>query len=388
MATNNSWGIGYNPLPQSTMNSKLVFGSSDAFTLGNKINSISLSGLIYGDWEQFTSSFMAYPFTISAEGDEGSYSMTASGVSFPDVTCKGHLSDDASFGAFTLGEYKYKKCTSYLDFEPYTIIQVFLPFYGFASLKIADIDDKYIQFRLNVDWSSGQAVYTISTSDVAVNDTAKAPFIDFTNKAALYQQCRVINVLTFQLGYSVPINNTNFNNTIRNMATMAIKTGMGLVSGISGDLIPSSHSASVTKTTQTVRNPETGRQITSGTSTTNEERNTYSRTNGLVNTAIESAVSVINNLSMYGGTDRPNNMCLIGNVCRSIAIIKRSVKPTLERITDPIYKHTVGLPNSTCTKISTLTAYTTVSAMHTDGITALSSELDMLVSAMQEGVIL
>ena len=64
MATNNSWGTGYNPLPQSTMNSKLVFGSSDAFALGNKINSISLSGVIYGDWEKFTSSFMAYPFTI------------------------------------------------------------------------------------------------------------------------------------------------------------------------------------------------------------------------------------------------------------------------------------------------------------------------------------
>ena len=172
------------------------------------------------------------------------------------------------------------------------------------------------------------------------------------------------------------------------MATMAIKAGAGLVSGISGDLIPSSHSASVTKTTQTVRNPETGRQITSGTSTTNEERSTYSRTNGLVNTAVESALSVVNNLSIYGGTDRPNNMCLIGNVSRSVAIIKKSVKPTLERITDPIYKHTVGLPNSTCTKISALTGYTTVSAMHTDGITALSSELDMIVSAMQEGVIL
>ena len=169
---------------------------------------------------------------------------------------------------------------------------------------------------------------------------------------------------------------------------MAIKAGMGLVSGISGDLIPSSHSASVTKTTQTVRNPETGRQITSGTSTTNEERSTYSRTNGLVNTAVKSALSVVNNLSIYGGTDKPNNMCLIGNVCRSIAIIKKSVKPTLERITDPIYKHTVGLPNSTCTKISTLTGYTTVSSMHTDGISALSSELDMIVSAMQEGVIL
>jgi len=388
VATNNSWGLGYNPLPQSTMNSKLVFGSSDAFSLGNKINSISLAGLIYGDWTQFTSSFMAYPFTIAAEGDEGSYSITASGVSFPEITCKGYLSDDSSYGAFTLGEYKYKKCTSYLDFEPYTIIQVFLPFYGFTTLKIADIDNKYIQFRLNVDWSSGQAVYTISTSDTAVNDIAKAPFIDFANKASLYQQCRVIGVLTFQLGYSIPISNANFNNTIRNMATMAIKAGVGLATGIVGDLTPSSHSASVIKTTETVRNPETGRQVTTGTSTTQEERNSYSRSNGLVNTAVESALSVINNLSMYGGTDRPNNICIIGNVGRSVAIIRRTVKPTLERVTDPIYKHTVGLPNSTCVKISTLSGFTTISAMHTDGISALSSELDMIVSTMQEGVIL
>lgn len=393
MSTNGKWGVGFNPLPNSTMNSKIVFGGlSDINSLGNEVNSLSISGFLFGNWNEFTSSCMAFPFVIEAENnaDEGSHYFITSGRSFTNITCKGYMSTDSTRGAYTLGEYKYPKCTSYLDYDPYTSVEIFLPYLGFTEVKIADIDDKYIQFRLNVDWSSGQATYTISTSDVAVNDTGNLPFVDYSDLTvvAKYQQCRVINTFTFQLGYSIPITSTNFNDTIRNIAEMAVKAGgaiVGLATGAGAAV--STTVTSGQKVTRRV-NKDTGRMekasVTDLSKTTT--RTTETKGSG-VNTAIDTAESVLGGFSSRGSTDKPNNMCLIGNVCRSVAIIKRTVIPTVNR-TGTAYKHLVGLPNGKCELLANLSGFTIVTSMHTDGISATTDEVGEIQSLLSEGVIL
>ena len=388
MSTNTGWGRAINSKYQSTMNSKIVLDRSDAMSLGNAVNSLSLPGVILGSWTQFTSSFMAYPFKVSYDGvPDKTLHLVASGVSFPDIKVRGVAITSLDFGGYTLGEYFFAKPESYLGYEPYSKCEIYLPYYGFTQLKITDIAGKYIQFRLNIDYSSGQGLYTISCSDNPVNDNANLPYINKTNG---YSDCRVLTTLSFQIGYSIPITNANFNDTVRNMATMAVKA--------SASIIHAGFDASTSKATETVkevttgRNPKSGRQIQKGTrtETTEYERHTY-RKGSAVNTAINSAATILGNLSAHGGSDRPNNTAL--NKCAgvNVAIIIKSVIPTFNTFSESSYKHLVGLPLGQCKKLSTLKGYTKITDLHLEGTNfgqITSKEFSELESLCLDGIIL
>lgn len=389
MSTETGWGKALNSQYQSTMNSKVVLSRSDAFSLGNAVNSLSIPGVILGSWTQFTSSFMAYPFMVTHSVSVKEQHLVASGISFPAISVRGLAinAGDGDFCGYTLGEYFFAKPESYLGYEPYSKCEIYLPYYGFTQLKITDMAGKYIQFRLNVDYSSGQGLYTISCSDNPVNDNANLPYI---NKLNGYSDCRVLTTLSFQIGYSIPITNANFNDTVRNMATMAVKATASIINA--GFDVSTSKATETIKEVTTGRNPKSGKQIQKGTrtETTEYERHTY-RKGGAVNTAINSAATILGNLSAHGGSDRPNNTAL--NKCAgvNVAIIIKSVIPTFDTFSESSYKHLVGLPLGQCKKLSTLKGYTKITDLHLEGTNfgqITSKEFSELESLCLDGIIL
>lgn len=392
MSTNSGWGNTLNNiLTTTTMNSKILMKPYDASQLGNVINSMSLPSLVFGNWTEFTSSFMYYPINIKSDrpNSNKTFHLVASGISFNNISVEGFLSINDDYASYTLGEYYYPVPTSFLGYEPFSKCEVYLPFYGFTQLKILDIAGKYIQFRLNIDYSSGQAIYTISCSNTAINDTASLPYVD-ASKRTEYTNCRVLTTLVFQLGYSIPITNANFNNTVRNMATMAVKGATMTALGLAGK--GESGGTETVKEVVTARNPITNRQVTMGTRTETHDiqKQTYSK-GGAINTAVQTATSILSNISAHGSSDKPNNSILNGCAGRSIAIVVTSAVPTFDIFNNATYKHLVGLPNGTCAVLNTLTGYTKVSNVHIEGTgfgQATSKELAELESLCYDGIIL
>ena len=126
------------------------------------------------------------------------------------------------------------------------------------------------------------------------------------------------------------------------------------------------------------------------TETTEYERHTY-RKGGAVNTAINSAATILGNLSAHGGSDRPNNTAL--NKCAgvNVAIIIKSVIPTFDTFNESSYKHLVGLPLGQCKKLSTLKGYTKITDLHLEGNNfgqITSKEFSELESLCVDGIIL
>lgn len=344
---------------ESSMNSKVVLTSLQANSLAVATYNVSISSLVFGDYSKWCASLMYYPLILNDNGT--SYKLTAGGIEY-DTTVTGFIDPLNEYG-FTLGEYAYPSATSYLDFEPYTKLEVYLPYYGFITLKIADVEGKYIQFRLYVDYNTGQAQYVVGVNPNSVTFVQSPSVIggDDTNT-------RILGTYNFQLGVSIPIGSTNFNETVRNTILGVGKAAVSLGASFAADYIPSSRSTSTAKTVNTIRNPNTGRQITKSAQSKTYNRETYTYGTGeRFNTAINTASTVLGNLGFSTQGITSNNGSLNNNLCPSVAIVVTKAKTTLDPTTSSSYKRLLGLPLGECRLLGTVTGYTKVSDIRLEG---------------------
>lgn len=68
---------------------------------------------------------------------------------------------------FTLPEY----FGSFLDYEPYTKVQVYLPFSGVHDLNPSEVMGKVLSMRVKLDWITGDILYLIKVNDGNSNST-------------------------------------------------------------------------------------------------------------------------------------------------------------------------------------------------------------------------
>ena len=298
--------------------------------------------------------------------------------------CRGIPTIEEDWG-YILGQYKYPAITSYLDYEPFTKVEVWLPFYGFTELRIADIADKYIQFMLFVDYHSGAAQYVIGVTDNEKTYTNQ-PF----TLTAIPTDARIIGTCVFQLGYTVPLGSTGLSDTIRNVALAGIKGAASLVTGGLINSITGGAQTSKTITTTTSKNAE-GKQITAEReSTTTTEHDSNYNTVEKVGTTIKMAQNVIESLNVRPIVERSNNTIINSSTCTSIVIVKRKVKPSVD-ITTQEFRHLYGLPVGNVKQINTVHGYTEISAINFEGTgfgNATNKELAMLEDMVSRGIIL
>ena len=366
----------------TTMNSEVVMSTSDVNNLYEWVLNNPIESAIFGDYTKWCSSLQFYPFKINISNT--TYKLSVGGVQSSKILCNGLIPVQAEFG-YTLGQIYYPAPSSYLDYEPFTKVEVWLPFYGFTELRIADIAGKYIQFRLYIDFHSGSAQYVIGVTDNALEFT-DPPFaisVDDTNT-------RIIGTCVFQLGYTIPLGSTGLADTVRNLTMAGIKAAASFATGAIVGGITGGAQTSKTITTTTSKNAE-GKQITAEReSTTTTEHDSNYNTVERIGTTMKTAQNVLESLNVRPSVDRSNNTIINGSTCTSIVIVKRKVKPSVD-ITTQEFRHLYGLPVGNVKQINTVHGYTEISAINFEGTgfgNATNKELAMLEDMVSRGIIL
>lgn len=394
--SNNSWQkVGYEKTNIDTyFNSKYALNYGDVADLANYVISPPVWASIFQKPSDWISSLTYYPFNAVYDGTF-QRSKLMIGVDKTDIGC---TRVSSAFGWFNLGELKIQRYfNNFADYNGYTKIAVWLPFYGFIDVNPNDVMDKYLEFTLSVDYNSGQAVYYVGVSDISISRLENRP--NFAS--SLFENARILSTHTFQLGYNIPLGSTNAAETYRNIILGAAKAATVAVgayaTGAVGAGITSSKSTTITKTsgTFTRTSPKTGRQIKPGNWDKTVESET-TRTNNAtaylkgkaVNEIFNYSSQALSSLSVGATTDVVNNPNLLCNGSNSVKVV--IYRPKLREI-DGDYLHIYGAPLGEVRQLITLSGYTEISDVHLESSyfrTATETELAMISDSLLNGVIL
>lgn len=307
------------------------------------------------------------------------------------------------FAFFSLGEYYVaRKFNNFADFNGYTKIQVWLPYYGFTDVNPNDVMGKYMQFLLAIDYKTGQATYYIAVSDESITP-ASPPFA-----GSRYKDCRILSTLSFQLGYQIPLGATNAAEIYRNIIMGAVKSAAmatgAYVSAAAG--AGKTHTTTVTTTTSkfahTRASKLTGRRLkdpyveesaTQSVSETDTDSSNFIKGKSYADT-FENSAQTLSMLSLGAKTDIVNNPSLVALGSLTVKVI--IYRPLFKEV-NQYYDHLYGRPLGEVKLLGTLEGYTEISNVHIEAenlqedeefSTATEMELAMLQDALLNGVIL
>lgn len=386
----------------TTMNGKVVMYNLDVLDLPNWVWKNPVESVVFGEYTKWCSSLTWYPFNIIHynPNPNSRKHLSVGGVESTDIYCRDVLPIEADFGYF-LGSYHYPEATSFTDYEPYTRLQLWLPFYGLADLKIAEVQGKYIQIRLYIDFATGQAQYVIGVNPNNVTCSTE-PFlrrkVNGTTYAVDDTNTRIIGTYVFNIGYDIPITSSGMANTLRNISMATLKgaatIGASAVASATGadkvrssrneyehTLINSQNTSGRGRKTATVERNQHTDQVTNYSGYARQKR---------ISTASETAVAVLEGMAMNPQVDKCTSSILNSATCRSVMVIKRKVVPTVDR-TSIEYLRFYGAPLGQVKTLGDLTGYTEVSEIHFEGegfSQATAKEISMLEQAFSDGVIL
>ncbi len=405
---NSSW---FNSIPLSSINLQcrsVVLNDTGVNDLAEEAIDIpTLTEAFFGDITKWSASLLYLPFYIQ-DLKAGQFLKTPY-ANYIQIMA-GELDILTETGGYTLGEYYCASLRgtnispSFLDYEPYSKLEVYLPYYGFAELKIADVLNKYIQFRLRVDFKTGQATYYIGVNESSVSQP-NAPKWDMENDI----NTRIISTYVFQLGYNFPIGRTDAADNLRNMLSSAIKTAAivgasyiapALGAGISTTEVLTETTTAPSTTTQTVQGGKRTKKGGSPNIVSTTEGGAQSQTKHIttntqsqfiaqrVNACFEGAGEALSNLGLRTQTDKPNNSFADGVGARQVKIIRKFSRLVPR---DESFGKLYGFPVGEVRKLNTLSGYTEISNIHIEGEgfeTATHTEIAMLNKLLSDGVIL
>lgn len=269
-------------------------------------------------------------------------------------------------GTYTLTEMY----GSALDYNPYTSVQLYLPYIGIVQLDTDEVMGKTISIGYRIDVVTGVCcAYVKANNDV---------LYQFSGHCSIHQ----------------PITSADFSGYI-NAALAAGKlvasiaaAGAGapaVAATLAGAPTPSI-SGTESKTVETERNPNTGRQITVG--TRRQESQTYNpgasfgevATRGVSNTvgAVMNSKTIVQHSGGFSG-----NSGFLAAVRRPYLIVTRP------RIANPEnYGKYNGRPSMIYLNLGECTGFTQVQSIQLTGIDATNPELSEIATLLNSGVIL
>lgn len=279
-----------------------------------------------------------------------------------------------TFRLFNLGGYSVARYyNDYRDYEPYTSYEMYLPFYGYISLKAADVLGYRIYTRLKIDWKSGLGLYYVTAEG---ND---------------YQ--RILGTYQVSIGAQVPLGQSGALEAGRNVA-MGVVRGAATVASmyVAGSPVGAALAGGTVggeTITKKGVNPETGRlRKVSEQTTTHKTQRIPPRTH-YVNEMFDTAANTINNFQFHPNVDRANNILLDTHSPRNVHFIIRRSKFVEQN--EVSFNALYGRPLGKVCKLSDIDGYTKISDIRltNDGFkNATVEELDILKSLMVSGVVL
>ena len=376
----------YNKPVDGTLNSmKDIFSLSekDVRYLALRAVTPDPASLIFGDYTKWASNLLFYPINLTEE-PRSTGTLTLNGIS-TDIPVNNLEWDKGYLNGFDIGEIYYSSRREsqykFAEYEPYTSAQLYLPYYGYANLKMADILDKYIEVKLDIDLSTGQALYTVMVSPYKIPRIPRCKYWLY-NSGDYAGYIRVIGTYTFQLGSPVPFGSSGMTDAIRNTLSTVVKGGATLAGYYAGGIVGGVTTSTVISKVEKI-NADTNRlrTVSRSTETKTEESNPNKRG---VETAFQTAGLALNNVMLAPVSDKPNNSLLGLTSERELVLIIRSAK-----LVEDDYSKLYGLPYGRVETLKNLSGYTEISRIHVEGISeATSIELSMIERLLSDGVIL
>lgn len=382
--TSGQWMDGGVKGKETGMNSNVVLTPLQVSKLALEQLSPSFQEIVIGDYTRWCSSLIFFPFYI-----ETTHPLGRLFVGKLELAVYGKYLDNNHLSGYYLGEYYYRgHYNDFRDFEPYTTLQIYLPFYGYVDVPIADVMNKYIEFRLNVDFHTGQAMYVIGVNNNSV-ECPNPPFMLGVNDIDTI----ILSTHIFSLGINVPLGQSGMADTIRNISMGALH-GLASVAGYSliastglGISSSSRVSTNIIKTRRPTDNRLTTKRKETSESVTNYDNTNYARSRA-VSECFETASDSLNNMLIRPSVESPNNPFVNDNTSKSIQIVYKFAK-VLD--VDSSYNSLYGKPLGEVRMLSDMHGYTEVSAIHFEGngfSNATSKELEMIENQFSNGVIL
>lgn len=213
MPANTTWldldNKSYDAIDNNTYNRKVIIDKDGLEKLVKYLEVGQFPDALFITATDWISSITYFPIKIPY--NQKSYTMEI-GTFSTDVPC-GIFNNPLQY-CFLVGYTAITpKFYNFADFNGYTKIQCWLPYYGMVDLLPNDVMGKNVEFWLSVDYNTGSALYYICVRDTADTTTGYA---------------RIIQTVNFQLGFTIPLGSANAVNNIRNIALGAVK-GVGQV---------------------------------------------------------------------------------------------------------------------------------------------------------------
>ena len=373
------------PVDQSYNAMKRLYAldSNGVSKLAVKATAPDAASVIYGDYTKWCSNLLFYPLDFKRFPAFSANLLL--GAVPTDIPVTLMERDNGYLNGYDIGEifYDYQRSVDdrFAEYEPFTSVQLYLPYYGYASLKVADILGKYIQIKLDVDHATGQAMYTVMVSD---NHIERVPsWIFWVYDSAYYGQVRILSTYVFQLGSPVPFTSSGMVDAVRNTLSTVVKTGATLAGYALGGVEGGAATSVVTR--EFTRNPTTGRLNVTGKTekvTTTEGGDSIKQRG--TESAFEASAAALNNLALNPTADKPNNSLLgLTSERRAVLIIKQAI------IDESASAKLYGKPYGHTDRLKWLSGYTEISRIHIEGISTITDdEASRLEQAISEGVIL
>lgn len=241
------------------------------------------------------------------------------GMTFPTTTTYKHI------GAFTIDRIY----NNFMDFSPYTKLELYIPFCGFVTLDTNLVMGKELRLFLSVDWDSGACtVYIVKHESNQDPDDGD-----------------IIMSVNGQIGFEIPLGSSNANENAKQLLANGLTMTAGVVaSAVMGNPLPMA--------------------MVLGTSTV-----------GAFN-ALQERISKGGSVNGSNALVTPYNAYLI----------RTMIKPSCNQLDYASYK---GLPLQSKESLLNIKGYTKCSGFHLENFSkATDSELQEIDSLLKSGVIL
>ena len=276
-----------------------------------------------------------------------------------------------------------RKFNTFLDYEPYTKLQLFLPLIGIVNLDTNSVMGKDVKVTYIFDYLGNTVAAEIS---VIENETV-----------------RILQTETGVLGYNIPYTYINSEEMSRNLAIGVVKAGLSIGAGVVGSSYQSTSSTIGNVSTQNQGSKDVvikGTNTKSGISTRNlkYERNRTEDTNLTTTTSGKHRRTFDMFYGLNGFADTLSSSVLRGttNIAGTNINYYESFTPTLTRVTiNNWYPNGFGIfygfPLKQTKTIGELknTGFTIFEEIHVDNVDgATFEEKDMIENYLKEGVLL
>jgi len=355
---------------------------------------------LFKDYSRWFSGAILYPFDVNHwKTLEGLSRMTENAVSYDTATnldFKMESINTAKTLYILCAEKIERQFNNFADYNGYTSLEIFLPFFGFISVDINQVLDKYLCVYASLDVAYSTLTYYVgySTHNYVYPNN---PYVYVSSDNDLQLQNFVLlSKHNCQIGVEIPINYTNNAEIKRNVALGAIKAvstlaSIGVSASVGGFTTTTSSIVDAVSAHQEV-NPSTNRlrtiskDIDKSKTIKTAEYGSYKA--HIINEVFGNSVDALSNMWFKVGSDKSGSVTDGLSTSPYIWIVRRTPKIVP---TNSDYNHLFGKPLGKAIKLNELSGYTEISSIHFENEnfgSCTSTEYAMIEQIFTNGVIL